>query len=111
MSDKETKQNGHATIHIFVNRRKFGVDEGVKEVMTGAEIAGLVGVPAANAVIRVDTGPDKREIAATEQVALKQGDHFLVTRHTVEGGSPALMVRARDARGTAHRQGQTYVGR
>jgi len=76
-------------LHIFVNRRKFGRSDGVKDRMTGAEIAALVGVPAETAVIRLDTGPDKREIGVTEVVHIQNGQHFLVTRKVVEGGNVA----------------------
>lgn len=73
-------------LHIFVNRRKFGEEEGVKEVMTGREIAVLVEVPADKAVVRRESGSDQREIGIDESVAIKTGEHFLVTRRTVEGG-------------------------
>ncbi len=73
-------------LHIFVNRRKFGESEGVREKMTGAEIAALVQVAADNAVVRIDSGPDKREIGIAEVIAVKNGEHFLVTRKVVEGG-------------------------
>ncbi len=77
----------HQSLHIFVNRRKFEESDGVKATMSGAEIAALVDVPAANAVVRWDTGPDKgTEIAVTQEVNIKVGDHFLVTRKIVEGG-------------------------
>jgi hypothetical protein len=54
--------------------------------MTGAQIAALVGVPADNAVVRFDNGPDKKEIGIDEVVTIKNGEHFLVTRKVVEGG-------------------------
>lgn len=73
-------------LHIFVNRRKFERGDGVKEQMTGAEIAALVGVPAENAVVRRDSGPDKTEIGINQTIDIKNGEHFLVTRKTVEGG-------------------------
>lgn len=74
-------------LHIFVNRRKFESGDGVKPSMTGAEIANLVSVPADNAVIRIDSGPQKgQEVAATATVQVKTGEHFLVTRTVVEGG-------------------------
>jgi hypothetical protein len=73
-------------LHIFVNRRTFEEGDGVRPEMTGAQIAALVEVPAANAVIRYDSGPDKREIGVDEVVRIKNGDHFLVTRKVVEGG-------------------------
>jgi len=75
-----------ANLHIFVNRRKFERGDGVKPVMTGAEIAALVGVPADNAVVRLETGGEPREIPVTETVHIKNGMHFLVTRKVVEGG-------------------------
>jgi len=76
------------TLHIFVNRRKFEQGDGVKDEMTGAEIAGLVNVPADNAVIRWDSGPQKgEEIGSGQLVQVSIGDHFLVTRKVVEGGS------------------------
>ena len=77
---------GGPTLHIFVNRRKFEEGDGVRPEMTGAQIAGLVEVPAENAVVRIDSGPDKREIDVTERVQVKNGEHFLVTRKVVEGG-------------------------
>jgi hypothetical protein len=91
MQVAETAQPGGGTphLHIFVNRRKFEEGDGVTPEMTGAQIAALVEVPADNAVIRRDSGPDKSEIAATATVHVKNGDHFLVTRKIVEGGHVA----------------------
>jgi hypothetical protein len=73
-------------LHIFVNRRKFDTGDGVRDEMTGAEIAALVEVPAENAVVRIDTGPDQREVGINERIRVKNGSHFLVTRKVVEGG-------------------------
>lgn len=73
-------------LHIFVNRRKFDKGDGVLPEMTGAQIAELVGVPADNAIVREES-PEKREIAVTETVHIKNGEHFLVTRKIVEGGN------------------------
>lgn len=81
--DREDREDG---LHIFVNRRKFEEGDGVRREMTGAQIAALVGVPADNAVVRLDSGPDKREIGIQEAVTIKNGEHFLVTRKVVEGG-------------------------
>src|SRR5690348_940306 len=77
---EHSDEEHHRELHIFVNRRKFGRSDGVKEKMTGAEIAALVGVPAASAVVRHDSGSDKREIGVDEVVHIKNGEHFLVTR-------------------------------
>ena len=79
-SDKE------ANLHIFVNRRKFERSDGVKERMTPAEIAKLVDVPADNAVVRFDSGPNKGQ-EVTQEVDIQNGEHFLVTRRVVEGGN------------------------
>lgn len=75
--------------HIFVNRRKFTEPDGVTGVMTGAQIAALVGVAADIAVVRRETGPDPRLIGTDERVEIHQADHFLVTRSVVEGGHDA----------------------
>jgi hypothetical protein len=80
------EQKEEKNLHIFVNRRKFESGDGVKEHMTGAEIAALVGVPADNAVVRRDSGPDKTEVPIDQSIEIKNGDHFLVTRKIVEGG-------------------------
>jgi hypothetical protein len=83
--DEQKEPQAHKDLHIFVNRRKFDRGDGVKEEMTGAEIAALVGVPAENAVIREEE-PNKREIGVNETLHIKNGEHFLVTRKVVEGG-------------------------
>jgi len=89
METREHKHEEHHEpkehLHIFVNRRKFEEGDGVRQEMTGAEIAALVGVPADNAVIREES-PEKREIGVNERVHIKNGEHFLVTRKIVEGG-------------------------
>ena len=71
---------------IFVNRRKFEEGDGVQPEMTGEQIAALVGVPPDNAVVRLETRGEPREIGITEKIEIKTGMHFLVTRKTVEGG-------------------------
>jgi hypothetical protein len=85
MSEPKSEKEG---LHIFVNRRKFEEGDGVRPEMTGAQIAVLVGVPAENAVVRIDSGPDKgKQIGKDEVVHVKNGEHFLVTRQVVEGGN------------------------
>jgi hypothetical protein len=73
-------------LHIFVNRRKFDEADGVHKEMTGAQIAALVNVPADNAVVRLESGAEKREIGINETITIKNGEQFLVTRKVVEGG-------------------------
>lgn len=85
MSEKNAANQEHH-LHIFVNRRKFEEGDGVKPKMTGAEIAALVEVPADNAVVRLESGPDRREIGINETIQIQNGMHFLVTRRVVEGG-------------------------
>lgn len=81
MSEKDSER-----LHIFVNRRKFEEGDGVLPEMTGAQIAALVDVPADNAVVRIETGADPREVGVGETIRIKNGMHFLVTRRVVEGG-------------------------
>jgi hypothetical protein len=89
MEDKQPHQEHDQALHIFVNRRKFTAEDGVEPVMTGRQIAALVGVPPDNAVVRIDSGPDEREVGLDESITLRQAEHFLVTRRTVEGGDGA----------------------
>ena len=49
-------------LEIYVNRRKFDEGDGVQPEMTGAQIAALVGVPADNAVVRLETRKEPIEI-------------------------------------------------
>ncbi len=80
------ENSGASSLHIFVNRRKFEEGDGVRPEMTGAQIAALVQVPAENAVVRLESGPNPREIGVSETIPIKNGEHFLVTRKVVEGG-------------------------
>ncbi|MDR6869246.1 hypothetical protein J2Y55_000239 [Bosea sp. BE125] len=73
-------------VAIFVNRRRFEVKPGV----TGAGIAALLGVPAENAVVEIEAGDcEPTELVLDAPVTLAPGQHFLVTRQYVMGGSPA----------------------
>ena len=73
-------------LHIFVNRRKFEEGDGVRPIMTGAEIAALIKIQPDNAVVRLETDDGPDEIAIDQKVEIKGVLHFLVTRKTVEGG-------------------------
>jgi hypothetical protein len=85
MSETQSEKEG---LHIFVNRRKFEEGDGVRPRMIGAQIAALVGVPADNAVVRIDSGPDKgKQVGINEEIPIKNGEHILVTRQVVEGGN------------------------
>jgi hypothetical protein len=88
--------HGEKGLHIFVNRRKFEEGDGVRREMTGAQIAALVGVPADNAVVRIDSGPDKgKQVDIKEVVHIHDREHFLVTRQVVEGGHEPRTNRSR----------------
>jgi protein subunit release factor A len=70
-----------AALHVFVNGKNCGVSDGVKEWMTGAEIANLAGFPANQAVVRLDVKIDVKDLridtfTATRSVA--QAGHFAV---------------------------------
>lgn len=73
-------------LHVFVNRRRFGEADGVRSRMTGAQIAALVDVPADNAVIRREHPPENPEVGTSQEIEVRNGDRFLVTRKVVEGG-------------------------
>lgn len=91
-ADRQDKGDspGHGpALQIFVNRRKFDESHGVQPNMTGRQIAALVDVPAEIAVVRRERGDTYEEIGVDQGVEVKRGDHFLVTRKTVEGGNVA----------------------
>ena len=75
------------SLEITINRRRFGAAEGVLPVMTAANIAGLAGVPADNAIVEREIARNTYEPVTGEiPIAMKSGMHFLVTRHFVMGG-------------------------
>lgn len=73
-------------LHIFVNRRRFDEEHGVKPIMSGQEIASLVGVPPDVAVVRRGKTGDSPEVGLDQSIELEKAEHFLVTRKVVEGG-------------------------
>lgn len=91
--DDRMNEQASREIHIFVNRRRFGPEDGVKQRMTGLEIAALVGAAVENAVVREGPEPGGIQIGLSDTIIVHTGQHFLVTRRTVEGG----------ARGDEHR--------
>lgn len=48
--------------HLFVNGRVFHAEHGARELMTGAQIADLVGVPPSRAVVRLDPRIDPKDL-------------------------------------------------
>lgn len=73
-------------LHIFVNRRKFGTEDGVMPIMSGRDIAALVEVPPELAIIRRGEDGNAPQIGLDDHIEIREGEHFLVTRSTVEGG-------------------------
>ncbi len=72
---------------IFVNGKKKTEADGVTNPMTVDAIAQLVGLTAANSTVRRELGESgKAGDPLTGEVAIKDGDHFLVTRNNVQGG-------------------------
>ncbi len=74
-------------LHIFVNRLKFDRSQGVMNVMTAGEIAGLVGLTAETAIVRRIFGQSTNHSEPLSgSIEIKNGDQFAVTRKQVEGG-------------------------
>ncbi len=73
---------------IFVNgKKKTSEEDGVTDPMSVDAIAQLAGLTADTAVVRRrqgEGGPVGDPL--TGEVEIKNGDHFVVTRRTVEGG-------------------------
>jgi hypothetical protein len=80
------KPDDPKSLHITINRRAFTDADGVQSSMTGAQLAALVDVPAENAVIRLENGPNPRPIEVTETISIQNGNKFAITRKTVQGG-------------------------
>jgi hypothetical protein len=85
-SGEAGKSSPRPHLHIFVNRRKFDEQDGVTPVMTGRQIAALVEVPPELAVVRRGDTGDSPQIGLDDHLEIREGEHFLVTRSTVEGG-------------------------
>ena len=73
---------------IFVNgKRKTSEADGVTNPMSVDAIARLAGLTGDTAVVRRRQGEDGPVgEPLTGEVEIKSGDHFVVTRRTVEGG-------------------------
>ncbi|PQO28912.1 hypothetical protein [Blastopirellula marina] len=70
-------------LRITVNHRPFSEEDGVKAQMTGLEIAALV-YPENPQCTQVQLG--KRQIGHSEQICIRGGEAFEVTRDNVKGG-------------------------
>jgi hypothetical protein len=73
---------------IFVNgKKKNSEEDGVTNPMSVDAIARLAGLTADTAVVRPRKGEDGPVgEPLTGEVPIKNGDHFVVTRKSVEGG-------------------------
>ena len=90
MADTAKGNEAHnEPLFIFVNRRQFNEEDGVKAVMKGKEIAALVKVPIEKAVIKRVHGSEQIEIGTEEEVEIEKAQHFFVTRDKVDGGNGA----------------------
>jgi hypothetical protein len=74
---------------IFVNgKQKTSEQDGVTNPMTADAIAALVGLAGSSATVRREIGESgKAGDPLTGEVPVKNGDHFLVTRNSVQGGA------------------------
>jgi hypothetical protein len=78
---------GNKQIVIFVNGKKKDRSDGVTEQMSVDAIAGLVGLTAANATVRREQGESgKVGDPLSGTIDIKDGEHFTVTRNSVDGG-------------------------
>ena len=75
------------TLEIIINRRRFDMRDGVEPLMTPAQIAALVCVPASTSVVEVEVARGEFETLAHDQpITIGERMHFLVTRRFVMGG-------------------------
>jgi hypothetical protein len=85
----ENKNNGNGgkeqnKLHIFINKIKFDEGQGVKDPMTGGELADLVSVPRENAKITRQRG--NKEFSIIDTIDIKMADHFEILRKVVPAG-------------------------
>ncbi|MEI8292228.1 MAG: E2/UBC family protein [Verrucomicrobiota bacterium] len=71
---------------IIVNKQTFGQADGVKERMTGREIAGLVSPQPDNTEVTRDKGKERIPVGLNETVEIKGCEEFSVIRTNVVGG-------------------------
>lgn len=76
----------HAGLTIIVNKKRFGKEAGVKNEMTGAEIAALVSSNPGETKVFHRTPQGRVEINLNQTVKIHDCDEFDVIRKTVQGG-------------------------
>jgi hypothetical protein len=84
--EAEHHESKEKDLFIFVNRIKFTHGQGVKKKMSVDEIARLVGLTSATAIVRHLICNDDTSDPLVGEQHIKAGDQFLVTRKCVEGG-------------------------
>jgi hypothetical protein len=71
-------------LHIFINNIKYDEKDGVKDPMTGAELAAMVPIDPEKADITRKNSTEK--ISSTQVVPIHIGDHFEIIRKQVLAG-------------------------
>jgi hypothetical protein len=89
MSNAQESTKKAVDLHIFVNgKKKTSAEDGVTSPMAVDAIAKLAGLDGSNAVVRKEQGESgKAGEPLSGEIDVKEGEHFFVTRKTVEGGS------------------------
>jgi len=76
-----------ATLEITINRKRFSPADGVKKMMTPAELADLIDIPAQMAIVeREISRGEYSAVPADMLIEIEDRMHFLITRHFVMGG-------------------------
>jgi hypothetical protein len=84
LEDLKRHHPPHEPLHIFVNGLRYGMEDGVKPVMSGAEIVELVPIDPQNADLTRE-GSDK-ELSMVEPIELCNAERFEAIRKTVNAG-------------------------
>src|SRR5690349_8367542 len=71
-TNRSCDMSHHKSIHIFINKRKFELDN---PVQTGASLKQLAGIPLQDVLFLQSHGDDE-VIANDAKVTLKNGDHL-----------------------------------
>ncbi len=87
-----TRQQQHK-LFIIVNKRRYGERDGVKDRMTGREIASLASDQPQNTRVEKISGEAPQEIGLDETIDIHCGDEFRVIRLNVNAGFQPERVR------------------
>jgi hypothetical protein len=75
----------HSKLHIFINKVKYDETDGVKESMTGRELAALIPVDP-NVIEITRLTPHEEKIGIDQVISIKMADHFEIIRTNVQAG-------------------------